>query len=140
MNSINNNIQFTQETENNGLLPFLNTLVSRTDEGFSKSVYCKNFAVSVPPHAHSCHSPRQKMASFYTYINHVLNIGSDLTSFNSKSQYLKATALDRGCNPTVVDKALFKMKNPYISHPSHSNPNINTFYLFFFQIPVFFHC
>ena len=79
------------------------------------------------------------MASFYTYINHVLNIGSDLTSFNSKSQYLKATALDRGCNPTVVDKALFKMKNPYISHPSHSNPNINIMLPFFSKFQ-FFYC
>ena len=107
MSSIDNNIQFTYEIENNGVLPFLDTLVSRTEEGFSTSVYRKHFAVSLLPHSHSCHPPSQKMAAFYTFVNRALNICSDPISFNSEIQYLKVIALDRGYNPSIVDKALF---------------------------------
>ena len=46
--------QFMHEIESNSVFSFLDTLVSRTDEGFSTSVYCKNFAVSLLFHAHSC--------------------------------------------------------------------------------------
>ena len=44
---------------------------------------------------------------------------------NSEIQYLKAILLDRGYNPSIVDKALFKF------HPPHSNPNINIILPFF---------
>ena len=32
----------------------------------------------------------------------------------------KRIALDRGYNPSKVNKALFKLQNPRLSHPSHS--------------------
>ena len=72
------------------------------------------------------------MAVFYTFVNRALNTCSDPISFNNEIQYLKAIALDRGYNPSTVDKALFKLQNPYTSHPSYSNPNINITLLFFF--------
>ena len=59
MNSIDNNIQLTYGIENNGVLPFLDTLVSRSEKGFSTSVYRKHFAVSLLPHSRSCHPPSQ---------------------------------------------------------------------------------
>ena len=65
------------------------------------------------------------MAAFYTFVNRALNICSDPISFNSEIQYLKVIALDRGYNPSIVDKALFKLQNPRLSHPSHSNSNIS---------------
>ena len=125
MNSIGINIQFSYEIANSDILPFLDTPVSSIDEDFLTSIYCKNFAVSLPPHAHSCHSFSQKMAVFYSFVNRALNIYSDLISFNSEIQYLNAIALDRSYNPSIVDKALFKLQNPRMSHPSQSNPNIN---------------
>ena len=39
MNSIDNNIEFTHEIENNGVLSFIDTLVSRTDKDFSVVVF-----------------------------------------------------------------------------------------------------
>ena len=45
MNSIDNNIQFTNEIENNNVRPFLDALVSNTEEGFLTSVYRKHLAV-----------------------------------------------------------------------------------------------
>ena len=125
MNSIDNNIQLTYEIENNGILPFLDTLVSRTDKGFSTSVYRKNSFVFLSPHARSYHPPCQKMASFYSFVNCDLNVCSDPISFNGEIQYIKAIAFDRGYNPSVVDKAFFKLQNPCVSHPSYSNSNIN---------------
>ena len=139
MNSIDNNIQFTCEIEKNSVLPFLGTLVYRTDEGFSASVYRKNFAVFLPPHARSCNLPRQKMATFYTFVNRALNICSNPISFNSEIQYLKAIAFVRDYNPSIVDKALFKLQNPRLLHPSWPNLNINIIIPYFSKIK-FFHC
>ena len=104
MNSIDNIIQFTYGIENNG--PFFNKIVSCPDEGFLTSVYRKNFAVSLPTHVHSCHLPNQKMAAFYTFVNHALNVCLDTILFNNEIQYLKTITLDKGCNSSIVDKAL----------------------------------
>ena len=81
------------DIKNNGVLPFLDAGVSLTDEDFSPSVYVKNFAVSLPLNARSCHPPSQKMASFYTFFNGALE---NLISFNIEIQYLKEIALHRG--------------------------------------------
>ena len=103
--------------------------------------YRKKFAVSLPPYAHSCHPPSQKMVAFNTFVSCcTLNICSDPISFNSEIKYLKKFALDRDYNPSIVDKALFKLQNLCISHPSHSNPNINISYYLFFCKFQFFHC
>ena len=115
-------MQFTHEIKNNGPLPFLDTIVSRTDENFSTSVYCKTVFL---PHAHSCHIPKQKMATFYTFVNSTIDICSDPISFNNGIQFLKEIAFGRDYNPSIVHKALFKLQNPLLSHPSHSNSNIN---------------
>ena len=132
MNSIGNSIQFIHEIENDGALPFLDTLVSLTDEGFSTSVYRKNFAAFLFLHACFCDHPSQKMAEFHTFVNCVLNICSGPINFNTENQYLKEIALDRDYYPPIVVKGLFKLQNPCLSHPSHSNINIISF--FFFQI------
>ena len=109
----------------------MDRLVSRTDEGFSTSVYSKNFAVSLTPHTRSCHPPSQKMAAFYTFVNLTLKICSDPISFNSEIQYLKTIALERDYNPSIINKDLFKLQNPCLSHPFHSNSNINIIIPFF---------
>ena len=107
------------------VLPLFHTLVFCTNEGFLTSSYLKNFTVSLPSHARSCHFPCQRMAAFYTFVNHVLNICSDTILFNIEIQYLKAIALDRAYNPSIVDKVLFKLRNPRLLHPSHFNSNID---------------
>ena len=71
------------------------------------------------------------MAAFYTFVNHALNICSDPISFNNEIQYLNTIALDKGYNPSIINKALFKLQNPRISQPPHSNPNINIILPFF---------
>ena len=78
-----------------GVSPYvlLETLVSVSDESFSTSVYCKNFAVSLSPRTRSCHPLSQNVAAFYTFVNRDLNICSDTISFISEYQYLKAIAL-----------------------------------------------
>ena len=61
------------------------------------------------------------MATFYTFVNRALNIYSDPISFNSENQHLKAIALDRGYHPSSIDKALVKLQNLRLLHPSPSN-------------------
>ena len=91
---------------------FLDTLLSRTDEGFSES------AVSLPSHVLSFNLHNQKMRStFYTVVNRSFNICSGPISFNTEIQYVKAIALDRGYNLSTADKAIFKFQIPRLSHP-----------------------
>ena len=81
----------------------------------------------------------RNMAAFYTFVNRVLNICSGPISFNNEIQYLNRTALDRGYNPLISDKSVFKLQNPRLSHPFHSNSNINI-RIPFFSKSQFFHC
>ena len=41
VNSIRPSIQFTMEKESNNTLPFLNVLISQTEQGFTTSIYRK---------------------------------------------------------------------------------------------------
>ena len=41
VNSIRPSIQFTMEKEQDNKLPFLDVQITRTEHGFSTSVYCK---------------------------------------------------------------------------------------------------
>ena len=59
------------------------------------------------------------------FINHALNTCSEPISLNSEIQYLKAIAVDRGYNPSIVNKALFKLQNSCLPLSSHSNSKIN---------------
>ena len=65
------------------------------------------------------------MAGIFTFLNRALNLCLERILFISEIQYLKAIALDRGYNPSIVDKALFKLQNLRLLYPSHSNSKIN---------------
>ena len=47
------------------------------------------------------------MAGIFTFLNRALNLCLERILFISEIQYLKAIALIRGCNPSIVDSALF---------------------------------
>lgn len=95
--------------ENNSLR-FLDTLVSSNIYGFSTSLFRKIFAVLFPPPSYPLLPfPRSKIIAFYTYVNRVINICSNQATFNSELQYDKAVVIDRGCNPSIIDKAFTKL-------------------------------
>ena len=103
INSIENNIQFTYETKNNGILLLLDKLVSRSDEGFSISVYRKNF---VSQH----HMLLLAILVVHKWPHFTLLLIVPLTypiSFHTEIRYLKAIAFGRGYNPPIVAKITF---------------------------------
>ena len=65
------------------------------------------------------------MAGLYAFVNRALNTRSDSILLNSEIQYLKAVSLDRGYNPSIVNKAHFKVQNPHLSHSSRFNSTSN---------------
>lgn len=95
-----------------------------TENSFSISVYHQSFTLSLPPHARSCCPACQKMTAFYNLLNCVLNLCSDSHWLNSELQYLKAVAIDRGYDPSIVHSALFKLQHPPCSN-SHKSPSSN---------------
>ena len=135
MNSTDNNFQFMYEIENSGgpfswytcfptwMKAFQHLSLTKT------SIFSYFYFLVLAIHL-------IKKVFFYFFVNRTLNICLDSISFNNEIQYLKAIALDRGYNLSIVDKALFKLQNPRTSHSSPSNPNINVILPFFFQIRV----
>ena len=67
-------IQSILEIENNNSLSFLDALVSKCIDQFTTTGFKKSFTVSLPPHVLFNKSPHQKIAAFYTYVYHALQI------------------------------------------------------------------
>lgn len=111
MNSFDSDIQINYETEKNGFLLLLNTFVTRTVDGFFTSVYRKSFALSLPPQARSCHPPTQ-IFFLFVLLNRVIHACSGFRSLKSVIKYLKAIAIDRDYNPSIIDSVLHKLQQP----------------------------
>ena len=52
------------------------------------------------------------MAAFYTYVYRAVHICSDPSVLSNELNYLNSFALSQDYNPTVIDKALNKLKKP----------------------------
>lgn len=55
-----------------------------------------------------------------TFINRTIHFCSYSYTLKSEIQYLKATAIDRDCNPSITDTALFKLQLSRFSHSPQS--------------------
>ena len=127
MISIDNNIQFTYEIENNAWSFFLTYLFSAT---MKASQYLKKTLLF--PFLHTLVLAIHIFGRVLHFYKSRLKYFLDHVSFNSEIQYLKAIALDRGNNPSIVDKSLFKLKIPRLSNPTHSYSNVNIVIPFLF--------
>lgn len=96
MNSVVVHTHFICETENNNQLYFLDVLDLRENNTFYIIVYRKPFAVPLPLHRFSSHSPNQKLAVFNTYVYRALNICSPWNLLKIELNYNIIVAIGRG--------------------------------------------
>ena len=108
MNSQNDSIKFTKEFEENNELPFLDTLVMRTQEGgIAHKVYRKKTHTEQYLHALSHHHPNQKLGVLNTLFTRALRI-SDNDHLESEQEHLRNVFLSNGYDLTQINKALEK--------------------------------
>lgn len=59
-----------------------------------------------------CHSPKQNMGVFYTFVNYSVHVCSNFRSLNSEIPYLKVINVDRGYKRSITDTAVLKLRLP----------------------------
>jgi hypothetical protein len=70
-NLIHLNLMFTMEQENNKLITFLDLSITRSDNGFSTSIFRKPTATDTLMHYNSCHPYEYKLAGINFLENRV---------------------------------------------------------------------
>ena len=73
LNSVNSNMKFTLEVEDDGRLNFLDLTVSRNENKVQFNIYRKPTATDIVIHATSHHPMSQKMAAFHSMISRLLS-------------------------------------------------------------------
>ena len=98
LNSQNNNIKFTVETEENRSLPFLDVLVSRNkDKSVSHQVFRKKTHTDRYLHANSHHFHPQKVGVINTLVTRALRI-SDKEHIKEEIDHLEKVFEENGYN------------------------------------------
>ena len=144
LNSINNNIQFTLEVEENDSINFLDITVSKNSQKFEFNIYRKPTTTDTVIHADSHHPFSQKMASFHSFVHRLLTVPLNENNYNNEIHTLKHIAIVNGYNSNIIDKLINKHKNfkskpesEYIS-ATYGNHTpfilVNTFRKFNYQI------
>lgn len=123
MNSINNYIQFTLETEVNNRLNFLDLTIYKKDHKFNFSIYRKPTTSDVTLHADSHHPIPQKMAAYCCFIYRLLTIPLDDDSFNEELNTIKYIAQANGYSYSMIDNLLKKCRNK-LNKRQTTKPNV----------------
>ena len=111
LNSVNNAIQFTHEEEEEGKLPFLDTLVRKDQDGhIHTGVYRKPTHTNQTLHFDSHHPLHQKLGVVKTLNRRAINVCSDDTSLKQEKEVL--TNAFHGCG--YPDWAIRSAKAPSI--------------------------
>ena len=83
------NIKFTYEKESNNLLPFLDILISRLENGFKTSVYHKPTFSGVYSNFSSFIYDQYKICLIFTLLIIIFSIVSDFSKFHTEVSHLK---------------------------------------------------
>ena len=89
LNAQHINMKFTCEIETNCKIPFLDTLVTRTNNNFSTSVYRKSTYTGLGLNFLSFSPLIYKLNSIKTLLNRAYNICSSYVTFDQEVQYLQ---------------------------------------------------
>ena len=89
LNSKYKNIKFTYEKESNDSLPFLDILISRSENGFKKSVYHKSTFSGVYSNFNSFIYDQYKIGLIFTLLFRTFSVVSDFSRFHTEVSHLK---------------------------------------------------
>ncbi|MBV2145343.1 MAG: hypothetical protein KTM48_01175, partial [Wolbachia endosymbiont of Pissodes strobi] len=100
-------IKFTYEVENNGQLPFLDTLVIRNDNNTLEfDIYRKNTATNRYIPNDSFHCDQHKMASFHFLVHRLVNFPLSRERFNNEKETIRNIAKVNGFNTNLINKLI----------------------------------
>ena len=108
MNSINTQIKFIIETEDNNCLNFLDLTLIKQKDCFKFNIYRKPTTTNITIHADSYHPWSQKMAAYNAFVHRLLNVPLEKEDFIKEIDTIKSIAITNGYSSTVIDKLIDK--------------------------------
>ena len=106
LNSKHKNIKFTYEKESNTSLPFLDILISRSENGFKTSVYHKPTFSGVYSNFNSFIYDEYKIGLVFTMLFRTFSIVSDFSRFHIKVIHFKQILRKNAFPIKLVDNCI----------------------------------
>ena len=116
LNSKHKNIKFTYENESNNSLPFLDILISRSENGFKTSVYHKPTFSGVYSNFNSFIYDEYKIGLVFTLLFRTFSIVSDFSRFHTEVIHLKEILRKNAFPIKLVDNCIKKFLNKKFLH------------------------
>lgn len=110
-NKINNNLQFTLETEIDNKLNFLDLTIEKIDGKLAFNIYRKPTATNHTIHQTSYHPMNHKLAAYNTMIHRMLSIPLSPDCYNSELNTIKYIATANGYESSMIDRLLNKKRS-----------------------------
>lgn len=111
LNSKFSSIKFTYEIENNGQLPFLDTLVIRNKDRLEFDIYRKETNINRFITSDSNHCIQHKLAAFNFLIHRLVKFPLTKHRFDKELKLIENIAKYNGFSPKIVHDILRKQKN-----------------------------
>lgn len=108
LNNINDNIQFTLETEIENKINFLDLTITRLHDKFQYQIYRKPTTTDATIHAESHHPFTQKMAAYNSFIHRLLTIPLETNDFHEEINTIKYIAKANGYTCSMIDNLIKK--------------------------------
>lgn len=134
IDSLHPSIKFTIELEQGGSIPFLDLLVSKTQNNkLSFSIYRKATTTDTVIPFSSNHPYNQKCAAFNALFNRLFSIPMNKDGFNKELNIIKQIATGNGYPPNFTNKLFFNHFNKMVLNKNLYSPPDNNHN--FFSIP-----
>ena len=111
MNSKHKNIKFIYEKESNNTLPFLDILISRSENGFKASVYHKPTFSGVYSNFSSFIYNKYKIGLVFTMLFQTFSVVSDFSRFHTEVIHLKEILRKNAFPIKLVDNCIKNFLN-----------------------------
>ena len=112
LNGYRNNIEFTYEIENDGMLPFLDVLVLRKDYAVETTVYRKSTNNDIYLHWQSFSATTWKRGALQTLVSRAFRMYSNDQHLENEIKHLKKVFRDINGHPNlVIEQTIEKVKN-----------------------------
>ena len=105
------NIKFTDDKESNNSLPFLDILISRSENGFKTSIYHKPTFRGVYSNFNSFIYHEYKIGLVFTMLFRTFSIVSDFSRFHTEAIHLKEILRKNAFPITLVDNCIKNFLN-----------------------------
>ena len=118
LNGLHHCVQFTMEKEDSGILPFLDILITRLEDGISTTIYRKKTHSGVYSHYKSFIPGRFKRTLVYTLVDRAWKICSTYQLWHKEISYMKTMLMSNGYTRKFIE---FQVQR-YLSTIYNQNP------------------